>query len=304
VTTPILKFVSELVNNKPRRIHFDYPSANGLVLFREVSVLMVAYGTKLLSLPDEADNYTLKYKGIWISLEIITRALLGGYVIFGVFEVYGDTSLVDALNIGLKMALSIPVEDALAFPKITKPYFEFLEAIFRKNLIFFFSQDRNTFFRIFVCLEAGIKSLEKSILSKCAVTVANMASFHFSNTIMEESPSLPAARCLSQHIVDLPALFPQMLKTLFEVFLFNETDSPWSLSKAMLSVILVLSEETCMNVKSMILASQAADKLQRFSPCFDDLMKDINRSLDPNNVDRFSQNLSRFKKEFKSIYQG
>uniref|UniRef100_A0A452XFD1 Uncharacterized protein n=1 Tax=Aegilops tauschii subsp. strangulata TaxID=200361 RepID=A0A452XFD1_AEGTS len=43
----------------------------------------------------------------WYSL---VRAALGGnYVQFGVFELYGDRALVDALDISLKTTLSIPL---------------------------------------------------------------------------------------------------------------------------------------------------------------------------------------------------
>lgn len=34
-----------------------------------------------------------KYKGIWNCLAILTRALGGNYVNFGVFELYGDPAL-------------------------------------------------------------------------------------------------------------------------------------------------------------------------------------------------------------------
>lgn len=37
-----------------------------------------------------ADIYTQRYKGIWICLTILTRALVGNYVNFGVFGLYGD----------------------------------------------------------------------------------------------------------------------------------------------------------------------------------------------------------------------
>ncbi len=37
VTTPLLKFVSELAYNKGQRLTFDASSANGILLFREVS---------------------------------------------------------------------------------------------------------------------------------------------------------------------------------------------------------------------------------------------------------------------------
>ncbi|KAM7259237.1 hypothetical protein ACFE04_014978 [Oxalis oulophora] len=299
VTTPLLKFVSEFVWNNSQRMTFDSSSANGILLFREVSKLMVAYGSSILSRPNSADKYTFKYKGIWISLEILSRALSGEYVIFGVFELYGDRALVDALDIGLKMALSIPIADVLAYRKVGKSYFAFLEVLLGKNLAYFLPRDESTFICIINSLEAGIRSSNTSILPQCATTVFNLASFHFSNTIMGESPSLPAAISLSQHIANLPDLFLQMSKTLFEVILFNESESNWILSKALLSLLLI-SEKAYVNMKSMILDSQKPEHIPQLSSSFDDLMKDVSRSLSIENCDRFSQNLSRFRRDFRT----
>ncbi|THF95588.1 hypothetical protein TEA_003719 [Camellia sinensis var. sinensis] len=117
VTTPLLKFMAEFVLNKSQRLTFDSSSPNGILLFREVSKLIVAYGSRILSLPNRADMYTFKYKGIWILLSILSRALAGNYVNFGVFELYGDRALSDALDIALKLILSIPLVDILAYRK-------------------------------------------------------------------------------------------------------------------------------------------------------------------------------------------
>lgn len=73
VTTPLLKFMAEFVLNKAQRLTFDSSSPNGILLFREVSKLLVAYGSRILSLPNAADIYAFKYKGIWIALTILAR---------------------------------------------------------------------------------------------------------------------------------------------------------------------------------------------------------------------------------------
>ncbi|GJS65039.1 secoisolariciresinol dehydrogenase-like protein [Tanacetum coccineum] len=44
-------------------------------------------------------------------------AFAGNYVNFGVFELYGDRALADALGIALKMTLSVPLADILAYRK-------------------------------------------------------------------------------------------------------------------------------------------------------------------------------------------
>lgn len=45
-------------------------------------------------------------------------AFAGNYVNFGVFELYGDRALADVLDIALKMIISIPLADILAFRKV------------------------------------------------------------------------------------------------------------------------------------------------------------------------------------------
>lgn len=68
-------------------------------------------------------------------------ALAGNYVNFGVFELYGDRALSDALDVALKMTLSIPLADILAFRKVCKilsaiSSFEFpLQTVFHNSIV-------------------------------------------------------------------------------------------------------------------------------------------------------------------------
>ncbi|XP_010543785.1 PREDICTED: exportin-7 isoform X2 [Tarenaya hassleriana] len=298
VTTPLLKFMAEFALNKGQRLTFDSSSPNGILLFREVSKLIVGYGSRILALPNVADIYAYKYKGIWISLTILSRALNGGYCNFGVFELYGDRALADALDISLKMTLSIPLADILAYRKLTKAYFGFLDVLFSHHIIFILNLDTPTFMHIVGSLESGLKGLDTSISSQCAISVDYLATFYFNNITMGDAPSTPAALRLAQHIVDCPNLFPEILKTLFEIVLFEDCGNQWSLSRPMLSLILI-SEQIFSDLKAKILASQAVDQQQRLAVCFDNLMADITRSLDSKNRDKFTQNLTLFRHEFR-----
>lgn len=63
-------------------------------------------------------------------------ALSGNYVNFGVFELYGDRALSDALDAALKMMLSISLSDILAYRKvfiqnISLPYIVIMLCIIR-----------------------------------------------------------------------------------------------------------------------------------------------------------------------------
>jgi exportin-7 len=63
VSTPLLKLMAELVQNKQQRLQFDVSSANGILLFREVSKIAVTYGSQILSLGniESSQIYSMKY---------------------------------------------------------------------------------------------------------------------------------------------------------------------------------------------------------------------------------------------------
>ncbi|TVU12964.1 hypothetical protein EJB05_46631 [Eragrostis curvula] len=332
VTTPLLKFMCEFVLNKAQRLTFDSSSPNGILLFREVSKIIVAYGSRILLLPNGTDIYGSKYKGIWISLTVLSRALCGNYVNFGVFELYGDRALADALDISLKMTLSIPLSDILAFRKIfdcfalskwspmylslpvsrckcklgsyfgysklSKAYFGYMEVLFNNHIRFVLNLDTNTFVHIVSSLESGLKGLDTAISTQCASAIDSLAAFYFNNVVAGDGPPSPASLNLTRHIGEFPSLFPQILKTLFEIILFEDAGNQWSLSRPILSLIMT-SEQMFSDLRAHILASQPVDQQQRLSQCFDKLMADVNRNLEPKNRDRFTQNLTAFRHDFR-----
>ena len=66
-----------------------------------------------MNVPKE-QNYALKLKGISICFSMLKAALSGSYVNFGVFRLYGDDALDNALNTYVKLLLSIPQTDLVS----------------------------------------------------------------------------------------------------------------------------------------------------------------------------------------------
>ena len=70
--------------------------------------------------------YPMKLKGISICFSMLKAALCGSYVNFGVFRLYGDDALDNALNSFVKLLLSIPQSDLLvSFKKDRQTQFWF-----------------------------------------------------------------------------------------------------------------------------------------------------------------------------------
>ena len=53
-------------------------------------------------------------------------------------------------------------------------------------------------------------------------------------------------------------------------------------------------------VKAQLVATQPSDKQTFLASCLDKLMKDVDQTLDSKNRDRFTQNLSTVRHDFKS----
>ncbi|KAL0289446.1 UNVERIFIED_CONTAM: Exportin-7-A [Sesamum radiatum] len=211
VTTPLLKFMAEFVLNKAQRLTFDTSSPNGILLFREVVFCIYGFHNEVLFGILLSCSVTLtSYFTVRCGKLIMQSALAGNYVNFGVFELYGDRALADALDIALKMTLSIPLADILAYRKLTRAYFAFLEVLFNSHLVFVLSLGTHTFMHIVGSLESGLKGLDAGISTQCASAVDNLAAFYFNNITMGEAPtSVPAAN-LARHIAECPAVLPEV----------------------------------------------------------------------------------------------
>eukprot|EP00204_Picochlorum_oklahomense_P000244 CAMPEP_0118799344 /NCGR_PEP_ID=MMETSP1161-20130426/1583_1 /TAXON_ID=249345 /ORGANISM="Picochlorum oklahomensis, Strain CCMP2329" /LENGTH=1059 /DNA_ID=CAMNT_0006727019 /DNA_START=220 /DNA_END=3399 /DNA_ORIENTATION=- len=299
VSNAILKFLAEFVHNKTQRLTFDSSSANGILLFREVSKALCAYGNRILSLPPpSSDPYGQRFKGIWISCSILTKSLSGNYVNFGVFDLYGDPALRDALDVCLKMLLGISTQDILGYKKLAKAYYAFVDSLCHNHVPALAKRDDSIFASIIAALEAGIKSLDVSISSQCASAIDNLAGYYFKHKPDGPKPNETGLQ-LQEHLARHPDAFPRVLSTLFDVVLFEDCSNQWSLSRPMLTLILV-TESVYSQIRQQVIQSQPADRQPAVANCLDKLMTDVKRTLDAKNRDKFTQNLTVARHDLKT----
>lgn len=173
VMTAVLKFMQEFVHNRVQRIVFEQSSANGILLFKEASSLLCTFGSRILSLPVRQDIYVEKYKGIRLMLNTLTNALSGNYVNFGVFALYNDPCLQNALDVSLQMCLQIPQADVLTYLKLSKAFYAFLEVLFRNHLNVLAGLDSVVFNQLIKLTHEGLQSSGKwqYLLCVCCVCV-------------------------------------------------------------------------------------------------------------------------------------
>lgn len=113
VMTPIFRLLAELCQNRQQRLKFEMSSCSAVLLFKEASKIICGYGNRILVMPDVPKEraYAERYKNIGIIFNVLKCALIGAYIPFGVFRLYGDPCLQDSLNMFVKLFLKIPEED-------------------------------------------------------------------------------------------------------------------------------------------------------------------------------------------------
>ncbi|XP_067129437.1 exportin-7 isoform X3 [Centruroides vittatus] len=311
VTTPVLKLMAELVQNRSQRLQFDVSSPNGILLFRETSKMIVNYGTRILTLGEVPKDqvYPMKLKGVSISFSMLKSALCGGYVNFGVFRLYGDSALDDALNIFVKLLLSIPQSDLLDYPKLSQTYYVLLECLAQDHINFLSSLEPQLFLYILSSISEGLTALDTMVCTGCCATLDHIVTYLFKrlsksgkkhrSSAAQQQDSEACLRVLELH----PEILQQMLSTILNIIMFEDCRNQWSMSRPLLGLIL-LNEEYFNQLRQTIIQSQPAEKQPVMAQWFENLMEGIERNLLTKNRDRFTQNLSVFRRDINESLKG
>ncbi|KTF88508.1 hypothetical protein cypCar_00029762 [Cyprinus carpio] len=284
-TTPVLKLMAELVHNRSQRLQFDVSSPNGILLFRETSKMITTYGNRILTLGEVPKDqvYALKLKGISICFSMLKAVLSGNYVNFGVFRLYGDDALDNALQTFIKLLLSIPHSDLLDYPKLSQSYYSLLEVLTQDHMNFIASLEPHVVMYILSSISEGLTALDTMVCTGCCSSLDHIVTYLFKQ--LSRSTKKRAAPMAQEsdrflHIMQQhPEMIQQMLSTVLNIIIFEDCRNQWSMSRPLLGLILLNEKQQAMHL------------------CFENLMEGIERNLLTKNRDRFTQNLSVFRRE-------
>lgn len=300
VAIPILKCMCEFVTNKNSRLQMHTSSPNGILLFRETSKLLVAYGRRIVTVNqiDPTQLYPVKYKGITVCFQIFKASLLGDYVNFGVFNLYGDEALDCAFDVFFKLLVSVPLEDLLAYPKLCKSYYALMVALTRDHLRYIHDLDR-MFFNFFCgSILQGIKSVDVQVCTQCCNSLDYLLSYIIVG--LSKSKHDPVAYGLSDQIQANLDFLSQTLMYLLNLIMYEECKNQWSVSRPLLGLI-ILQPQIFQQAQHMILSQTANHKQEEVAVCFQNLMSGVEKTLSPKNRDKFTQNLAVFRRDINNF---
>uniref|UniRef100_A0A803W7U5 Exportin 7 n=1 Tax=Ficedula albicollis TaxID=59894 RepID=A0A803W7U5_FICAL len=244
--------------------------------------------------------YALKLKGISICFSMLKAALSGSYVNFGVFRLYGDDALDNALQTFIKLLLSIPHSDLLDYPKLSQSYYSLLEVLTQDHMNFIASLEPHVIMYILSSISEGLTALDTMVCTGCCSCLDHIVTYLFkqlSRSTKKRSTPLAQESDRFLHIMQQhPEMIQQMLSTVLNIIIFEDCRNQWSMSRPLLGLIL-LNEKYFSDLRNSIVNSQPPEKQQAMHLCFENLMEGIERNLLTKNRDRFTQNLSAFRRE-------
>uniref|UniRef100_A0A8C9RVU6 Exportin 7 n=1 Tax=Scleropages formosus TaxID=113540 RepID=A0A8C9RVU6_SCLFO len=293
-TTPVLKLMAELVHNRPPRGWLQLNTPSFCFLFLT--------GNRILTLGEVPKDqvYALKLKGISICFSMLKAVLSGNYVNFGVFRLYGDDALDNALQTFIKLLLSIPHSDLLDYPKLSQSYYSLLEVLTQDHMNFIASLEPHVIMYILSSISEGLTALDTMVCTGCCSSLDHIVTYLFKQ-LSRSTKKRPAPMAQESdrflHIMQQhPEMIQQMLSTVLNIIIFEDCRNQWSMSRPLLGLIL-LNEKYFADLRNSIVNSQPPEKQQAMHLCFENLMEGIERNLLTKNRDRFTQNLSVFRRE-------
>ncbi|XP_069932513.1 ran-binding protein 17 isoform X3 [Oryctolagus cuniculus] len=303
-TTPILKLLAELMQNRSQRLNFDVSSPNGILLFREASKMICTYGNQILSLGSLSKDqmYPMKLKGISICYSALKSALCGNYVSFGVFKLYGDNHFDNVLQAFVKMLLSVSHCDLLQYRKLSQSYYPLLECLTQDHMSFITNLEPPVLLYVLTSISEGLTTLDTVVSSSCCISLDYVVTYLYKHIAKEGKKPLrcreatQAGQRLLHFMQQNPDVLQQMMSVLMNTIVFEDCRNQWSVSRPLLALIL-LDEKYFSELRASLINSQSLPKQEVLAQCFRNLMEGVEQNLSVKNRDRFTQNLSVFRRD-------
>lgn len=215
------------------------------------------------------------------------------------FGLYGDNALEKALKTFVELLSSIPHSNLLEYPKLSQSYYALLEILTQDHMNFLSSLEPQVFMYILSSILEGLTALDIMVCTGCCGTLDFIVT-HLYKTLSKRrkknltgmEPQPPCLRILESH----PEMIQQMLSTVLNIVMFEDCKNQWSMSRPLLGLIL-LNEKYFQELQRNVIAMQPPEKQEDMAQCFRNLMDGVEPSLITKNRDRFTQNLSIFRRE-------
>merc|ERR1712183_1209528 len=202
--------------------------------------------------------------------------------------------------------------DLLDYPKLSQTYYVLLECLAQDHMAFLATLEPQVFLYILASISEGLQALDTMVCTGCCATLDHIVTYLFkkvTNKVWEgkksrgNSQTSPENDPLVAVIKMRPEILQQMLQTVLNIIMFEDCRNQWSMSRPLLGLIL-LNEDYFQQLRDQIAQTQNSRFQARVSKALHNLMDSIEGHLAIRNRDKFTQNLSVFRRDINDSLKG
>merc|ERR1712062_71365 len=190
---------------------------------------------------------------------------------------------------------------------LSQTYYVLLECLAQDHMSFLATMEPQVFMYILSSISEGLTALDTMVCTGCCATLDHIVTYLFKQVMMKgkvrRGQMLPDNDALVQVIKLRPEILQQMLQTVLNIIMFEDCRNQWSMSRPLLGLIL-LNEDYFQQLRDQIAQTQNSRFQAKVSKALHNLMEGIERTLLTKNRDRFTQNLSVFRRDINDSLKG
>ncbi|XP_075622532.1 ran-binding protein 17 isoform X3 [Balearica regulorum gibbericeps] len=197
---------------------------------------------------------------------------------------------------------SFEQEEAKQYRKLSQSYYPLLECLTQDHMSFITSLEPRVLIYILTSISEGLTAVDTIVSSSCCASLDYIVTYLFKHLAKEGKKTL-RCREISQdgqrllHFMQQnPEVLQQMMSILMNTIIFEDCRNQWSVSRPLLGLIL-LNEKYFGELRATLITSQPDNKREVLDQCFRNLMEGVEQNLLVKNRDRFTQNMSVFRRD-------
>ncbi|KRY77853.1 Exportin-7-A, partial [Trichinella pseudospiralis] len=304
LVSPIFRFCIELCDNRSTRMNFKVSCPYGYLIFKEITNIVKNYVENILSIQDilEQHIYEMRLKGFLLCFRIFRKLFVGQYVNFGVFYLFGDSSVDVLYQKFVQISICISQAHLSEYPKLAEAFYMVIESSTQNIIVCFANLDVELQVFMLRRLLDGIGSFDTNIATCCCSSLDNFVDYLHKrlrrvqqNRWTTAQVTFPAENdnCLElvrQH----PDVIQEIMVSILNKVLFDDSRCQWSMSRPLLGLIF-LQEEFFNQWKMQTISSFPVEEQVHLVNYFEDLMVGVEHNLTSGNKDRFTANVNVFR---------
>eukprot|EP00826_Nyctotherus_ovalis_P003165 TRINITY_DN1063_c0_g1_i7.p1 TRINITY_DN1063_c0_g1~~TRINITY_DN1063_c0_g1_i7.p1 ORF type:complete len:408 (-),score=111.26 TRINITY_DN1063_c0_g1_i7:175-1398(-) len=309
VNKALLKFLKELTNNAAHRLRLD--NINGFVIFKECCPIIInivnIQKSAFASLSESSvaalypDRVAELYKLLRNELQVVDNVVKGGYVQFGILQVYSDESFVAVSKALLEQVFSLDIKELPKYKSIETTVYLFILNFLKNHCELYFTYDNDKLkIGVLTLLKLGLESESNDVRNTSCYAIKSIITFIF-NERLKVRMRVDMQHRINKLLSETSNLFLEITMIALRISCYEEIEGAYALGELIYSLI-ILDKGLFDKAKELVLERERYMRTKE--RMFEELQKlfdGVEFTLQLSDSDKFGKNFATFRANIKGI---